>query len=191
VPEFRAETAGAGVVGVGILYNEDRETIRCAGGEFILSPVYRQRIFGVGEKEAGGVLIATRRLPAIAPGNKATAAEQIEFKTIAGRLFNGSNRSARFVEREEDLGSVLTNLLKPDLAIAPSAKDFGFVHRRTDDADIYFVANTSNQKRSVQLTFRAASASVEICEVPLTAAMSVQRTPWAGRRTVKSAVVTR
>ena len=33
----------------GILYNEDRKTIRCAGGEFVLGPIYRQKIFRAGE----------------------------------------------------------------------------------------------------------------------------------------------
>jgi GT2 family glycosyltransferase len=33
----------------GILYNEDRETIRCAGGEFVLGRVYQRKIFRAGE----------------------------------------------------------------------------------------------------------------------------------------------
>jgi GT2 family glycosyltransferase len=33
----------------GILYNEDRVTIRCAGGEFVLGPIYQKRIFRAGE----------------------------------------------------------------------------------------------------------------------------------------------
>ena len=37
----------------GILFDETGETIRCAGGEFNLTPVYRQKIFGVGEKDKG------------------------------------------------------------------------------------------------------------------------------------------
>jgi len=114
--------------------------------------------------KAGGILIATRRLPAIAPGLKVGAADQKEFKETTGRLFNGSNPSARFVERDEDIGGAMNSLLKPDVAISPSAKGFGFVHRRTDDADIYFVSNTSNQKRNVELTFRTSAASAEVWE---------------------------
>jgi GT2 family glycosyltransferase len=33
----------------GVLYNEDRKTIRCAGGEFFLGPIYRNKIFRAGE----------------------------------------------------------------------------------------------------------------------------------------------
>jgi len=37
----------------GILLNEDGRTIRCAGGEFLLSPIYRQNFFAAGEKDTG------------------------------------------------------------------------------------------------------------------------------------------
>lgn len=37
----------------GILYQEDGETIVCAGGEFDLSSVYKRVFLGTGEKEAG------------------------------------------------------------------------------------------------------------------------------------------
>ena len=37
----------------GILLNEDRETIRCAGGIYSLSPVYRRTIIGSGERDCG------------------------------------------------------------------------------------------------------------------------------------------
>jgi len=61
----------------------------------------------------------------------------------------------KFVPKEEDLGPVLNNLLQPDAAITPSGKDFGVVHRKTADADIYFVANTSNKTQNVQIAFRS------------------------------------
>lgn len=110
----------------------------------------------------GGILIATRRLPGIAPGFKASQAEQNEIKEIVGRLFGSSTASAKFVQNDEDLGKILRNLLPPDAGISPSGKDFGFVHRQTEDADIYFVANTSNQKQNVQIAFRSVGAQVEL-----------------------------
>jgi hypothetical protein len=63
------------------------------------------------------------------------------------------------VEKDEEIGASLRALTQPDITISPSAKDFGFVHRHTNDADIYFVANTSNQKRNVQVTFRSGLSS--------------------------------
>lgn len=109
----------------------------------------------------GGILIATRRIPAIVPDFKTTDADQREFKATVQRLFSGTNASVKFVENESDLGPVLRKLLTPDAAIAPSAKDFGFVHRQTANSNIYFIANTSNQKKTVDITFRSVEKNVE------------------------------
>ncbi|HTH37242.1 MAG TPA: glycosyl hydrolase, partial [Pyrinomonadaceae bacterium] len=105
--------------------------------------------------KSGGIVVATRRLPSAVPGMQATDKDQAELKDTIARVFNGSNPTAKFVANDEDLGPVLNSLLQPDAAIAPSGKDFGVVHRRTADADIYFVANTSNQTRKVQIAFRS------------------------------------
>ena len=105
--------------------------------------------------KTGGFLIATRRKPSLVPGLSATERDRAEFNEIASRLFSGGNASVRFVERDEDVGSALPDLLQPDVTISPASVDFGFVHRSTSDAEIYFVANTSNRKQDVQITFRA------------------------------------
>jgi hypothetical protein len=110
----------------------------------------------------GGKLVAVRRAPSIVPGLNVTEAERSEFTAISLGLFNGSNASVKVVENDEDTGNALKSLLRPDVEISPSGKDFGFVHRRTDDADIYFIANTSNQKKAVQVTFRTRSAQAEV-----------------------------
>ena len=105
--------------------------------------------------KSGGIVVATGRLPSTVPGMQAADMEQAELKTIVTRLFTGSTPSVKFVPKEEDLGPVLNNLLQPDAAITPSGKDFGVVHRKTADADIYFVANTSNKTQNVQIAFRS------------------------------------
>jgi hypothetical protein len=110
----------------------------------------------------GGILIATRRLPSIVPGMKATEAEQSELKSIVARLFDGKNPRVKFVQTDEEAGNVLKTILPPDAAIAPNAKDFGFVHRQTEDADIYFVANTSNVKKNVEISFRNTGNQAEV-----------------------------
>ena len=131
----------------------------------------------------GGILIATRRLPEIAPGLGVTAAEQARLTAGVKRIFDGS-RKAVFIERDEDIGAALKKLLPPDADISPSGRDFGFVHRKTSDGELYFVANTSNQKKSVRITFRAAVGRPAILD-----AMTGQvlrrgrnkRSGWSGR----------
>ena len=112
--------------------------------------------------KGGGKLVATRRLPEKVPGLKATAAEQAEFKSIADRLFSGSNGSVKFVSKDEEIGPALKALMQPDAEITPSSSDFGTVHRKVGDSDIYFVANTSNQKKAVQIKFRVGSGAAEV-----------------------------
>jgi hypothetical protein len=105
--------------------------------------------------KSGGILVATRRLPSAVPGIQATEKEQAELKEIVTRVFSGSNPKVKLVAKEDELGRALQSLLQPDALISPSGKDFGVVRRKTADADIYFVANTSNQARKVQIAFRA------------------------------------
>ncbi|MEP6900868.1 MAG: glycosyl hydrolase, partial [Actinomycetota bacterium] len=78
------------------------------------------------------------------------------------RLFDGSNPKVKFVQTDEEVGNTLKTLLPPDAAISPSGKDFGFVHRSTEDAEIYFVANTSNEKKKTEISFRAAAPQAEV-----------------------------
>src|SRR5205085_302424 len=52
----------------------------------------------------------------------------------------------RLVDDERmQLGAELTRFMKPDVELSPSSDDFGFVHRHTDAAEIYFLANTGNR----------------------------------------------
>ena len=114
----------------------------------------------------GGILVATRRLPALAPGLNVSDADKAEFKSTADRLFGGGNPLVKFVEKDEDAGATIKSLLKPDAEISPSSVEFGFVHRQNSDSDIYFIANTSNQKRNVQITFRNSQVPAHVQFIP-------------------------
>lgn len=110
----------------------------------------------------GGIVIATRRLPGIVPGLKATDAEQAELRELTNRLFKGDSAKAHFLENEkEQLGRQLTALLQPDMSLNVQVSDIGFVHRRTSEADVYFIANTSNVPQTVQATFRVTNMQPE------------------------------
>jgi hypothetical protein len=103
----------------------------------------------------GGKVIATRRLPSISPGFKTTEAETNELRETAKRMFQGANAPAHFVADENrELAGKLHSLLRPDLALSPATPEIGFIRRHTDQAEIYFVANSSNLRQNVKATFR-------------------------------------
>jgi hypothetical protein len=111
---------------------------------------------------AGGVrVVATGRPPALAPGHRASAADHGEVTAAAARLFSGSSPAGAYVERASDLGPALTARVQPDMAVSNAAADLGVVHRHTTEADLYFVANTSNAPVSTSATFRVAAAHGE------------------------------
>jgi hypothetical protein len=103
----------------------------------------------------GGILIATRRFPALAPGFKATEAEHNEIRSIAGGLFEGGSAPAHFIRDESrELPGRLNSLARPDMLLSPSVPDIGFVHRSIGEVELYFIANTGNTGQSVKATFR-------------------------------------
>ena len=103
---------------------------------------------------SGGILIATHRLPSIPPGFMANGSDNGEIRVITRRLFQIENAPARFVPDEEKISDVLSAALDPDVSFTPAAPDVGFVHRHLSDAELYFIANTSNQRQTVDATFR-------------------------------------
>ncbi len=111
---------------------------------------------------AGGIVIATRRLPDLAPGYKATDKDTKLVRDIAQRLFKDANAPGIFIEDDSQLGAALAKRLAPDVGISPAAPEIGAVHRRTADGDIYFVANTGNEPKDVQASFRVTGLQPEI-----------------------------
>ena len=112
--------------------------------------------------QAGGIVIAMRRLPDLAPGYLATDADTKTVRDIAQRLFKDPNAPGIFIQDESQLGAALAKKLAPDVAVSPAATEIGIVHRHTDDGEIYFVANTSNQPKDVQAAFRVTGMNPEI-----------------------------
>lgn len=131
----------------------------------------------------GGILIATRRLPQIAPGLRATEADKAQVREISRRLFEGASAPARFVADENrELASTLVQWLRPDMALTPSVPEIGFIHRTTADAEIYFVVNTSNLPQRTDATFRVEGLQPEWWN-PLTGEVStalIQARPRGG-----------
>jgi hypothetical protein len=109
----------------------------------------------------GGILIATRRLPAIVPGFTATEADQGELRQIVRGLFIGPGAPGIFLPDEQDFASELNKRLAPDVGFLSASPDVGIVHRSTADAQIYFIANTGAAPVHARAAFRVAGLQPE------------------------------
>lgn len=109
----------------------------------------------------GGLVIATRRLPAEPPGFLAPERERQLVASLVRELFEGPSARGLLVPEEDQLGSVLRQKLEPDVAFSPPLADLGFVHRTTPEAEIYFLANTGNASAKFTARFRSAAGSAE------------------------------
>jgi hypothetical protein len=110
----------------------------------------------------GGALIATRRTPALSPGFQSATSDHQRIADTSRRLFEGPHAAGHLVTDEaQQIGAVLKAILKPDVAFSPAASDIGFIHRSISDAEIYFIANTSNETRRAKATFRTEGLNPE------------------------------
>jgi hypothetical protein len=111
--------------------------------------------------QGGGLVVATRRLPALAPGYTTPAADSAEVAAIAARLFTAPNAPGLFVQDEAQFPTAIVARTRPDVALAPAVPEIGFIHRHVDDSEVYFVANTLNEPRRTSATFRVEGRSAE------------------------------
>ena len=90
----------------------------------------------------GGTVIATRRVPSLAPGLQ-EAADTPKIKTLASAF--------PVLTDETQLGATMHKALAADVAGAP---EIGFVHRSLPFAEVYFVVNTTNHQVRHEAEFR-------------------------------------
>ena len=110
----------------------------------------------------GGILIATRRLPSLAPGLLHQESESTAVARQVDDLFGKPSAPGQFAPTEDkSLEDELNRLYAPDVAFSPRSRDMGFVHRHTDTAEIYFIANTSNQRFEGTADFRVRGKAPE------------------------------
>ncbi|HWU78653.1 MAG TPA: glycosyl hydrolase, partial [Caulobacter sp.] len=117
--------------------------------ERIAPDVYeRIRAFATG----GGVVVSVGPPPSKVPGLKAAEGQPRRVAELSTALFGGEAGRA-VVTDETGLVRTLNGLLPPDLGGLP--KGIGFVHRRLEGGDLYFVANTTNAPIAAPLIFAA------------------------------------
>ena len=112
--------------------------------------------------QSGGVLVATGQLPSRAPGLKRTETDSPRVQQISQHLFLAPGARGHFLADETHLGETLARLMKPDATLSPPIPEVGFVHRRLPFADVYFLANTKNQRIHTQATFSVSANRVEL-----------------------------
>ena len=100
----------------------------------------------------GGIVIATRRMPATAPSFLNRDTESHHIQEISQALFQRNLPTAHFIEDENRLGSSLGQYLEPDFTTTPRIRAIGFIHRKLENSDLYFLANTSNQPQQIHRT---------------------------------------
>ena len=146
----------------------DAETIEAAGipykvlilpGVDRIPPSTYEKIADFARR--GGIVIATRRLPATAPGYLNASAVSERVRKLSDVLFHGNLSTTHFVADEQRLGTSIASWLRPDFALTPKVPEIGFIHRKLDSGDLYFVANTSNRPQAVHASFRASVTHAE------------------------------
>jgi hypothetical protein len=118
--------------------------------------------------ESGGLLVATRRVPNRAFGMLRREDRQRRVREIARRLFGDPPSRAqrrvgkgRVIFAPDEEASLLDALrvMPADIEFSRASEDVSFAHRRTDSADIYFVANLGLRTVRLQARFRAGPRS--------------------------------
>jgi len=100
---------------------------------------------------SGGKIVAVGGAPALAPGYLDAARLSAIVAAKAKALFAHPN--VRLVADDSAVGAALQAVLAPDMKLSSQVSDVGFVRRRLRDADIYFIANTSNRPVHAEATF--------------------------------------
>jgi hypothetical protein len=114
----------------------------------------------------GGIVVATRHAPSLAPGLLEADKETPQIQQISRALFEA--QQGHLVPDDQSLGKELSAFCKPDLMTEPQSPELGFIHRKLDSGDIYFVANTSNHRVQTHINFRvhAAETNLRVRAVP-------------------------
>lgn len=89
----------------------------------------------------GGTVIAIDHAPSVSGGLIDGAAASKRVREIGGKVFGSGGR----IVARSGLAAALTAAATPDVAWARPDPRLGFVHRRLDGGDLYFIVNTSNE----------------------------------------------
>jgi hypothetical protein len=100
----------------------------------------------------GGTVLAIDKTPSLGAGHVDSVARAKQVQALTQKLFRSASRAG--VVSENAVGDDLRKSLEPDLQLERDQSAIGFIHRRLDHGDIYFVANTTNKEVSTRARFR-------------------------------------
>jgi hypothetical protein len=103
--------------------------------------------------KGGGRIITVGATPSLAPGFKDAERISAAVRRAAAALFT-RGRNVTGVKTDKELGRALEAVLPGDIRLSTAQNRVSFVRRKLADADIYFIANTSNEPVSASLAFR-------------------------------------
>jgi hypothetical protein len=111
-------------------------------------------------------------LPAVKRMPDATKRALVEYSAAGGTLLATTRKPegdwpSLDTVSDDELLSRLRTALPPDVSFSPATPAIGFVHRRLLDADVYFLANTSNVGRTVRARFSSRTMHAELWD-PMT-----------------------
>ncbi|MGA3161452.1 MAG: glycosyl hydrolase [Terracidiphilus sp.] len=109
---------------------------------------------------AGGQTIAFGKTPLLAPGLKEQDSSA-EIAAISERLFQSPGHKGIVLDSTGALADALHKALPPDVDTTGQTAGLGFIHRKLEGMDLYFVVNSSNQPVTGIVRFRAAHAVIE------------------------------
>jgi hypothetical protein len=102
----------------------------------------------------GGKVIAVGDVPSHAAGVVKFQERSAATKKLADALF-ADKAKARSVSADGGVGAALVAMTPPDLKMSAGQNAIGFLHRKLEGADAYFVVNTSNAAVKSTVEFRA------------------------------------
>jgi hypothetical protein len=105
-------------------------------------------------------VIALGKLPSLAPGLMEQSSSA-EIAAISARLFQSPGHKGVALDSVSMLAEALHHALPPDVDATGQIANLGFIHRKLDGMDLYYVVNSSNQPLSGNIKFRAAHANLE------------------------------
>ena len=103
--------------------------------------------------KGGGRIITIGATPSLAPGFKDAERITAAVRRASAALFSAGGKVSA-VQKDTELGGALQAVLPGDIRLSAAQSRVSFVRRKLADADIYFIANTSNEPVSASLAFR-------------------------------------